>query len=79
MTFQFSFVNENYSTGTATVVGIIRGLDEDSVSAAATSASIISNPDGFGIGEYVTSPPAAQPSAANCEKVAVRPQEHGVR
>jgi hypothetical protein len=58
-TYQFSFVNQNYGSGTARVVGIIRGLAEDGVSAA-TSVSITSNPDGFGIGEYVTSPPGSQ-------------------
>lgn len=51
--FTFSFVNAgvNNGSGTATVTGIVRGL-EDNATSAATSLEVLSNDDGFGIGSY---------------------------
>ncbi|MEO1681378.1 MAG: VPLPA-CTERM sorting domain-containing protein [Pseudomonadota bacterium] len=49
--FTFSFLNSENGSGTATVTGILRGL-EDNATSAATSLEVLSNDDGFGIGSY---------------------------
>ncbi|MEM0945139.1 MAG: hypothetical protein AAGI70_14475, partial [Pseudomonadota bacterium] len=52
--FNFSFTNVGNGSGTATVTGIIRGLAEGT--GAATSVEVLTNGDGFGLGEFVGNP-----------------------
>ena len=53
--FKFSFTNLFNGSTVATVTGVIRGLT-DNGSSAASSVEILTNGDGFGVGEFVGSP-----------------------
>lgn len=52
--FTFTFTNRAFGLS-GTVTGIVRGLADNATSAAG-SVEILSNTDGFGLGEYVGSP-----------------------
>lgn len=52
--FTFTFSNRAFGLN-GTVMGIVRGLADNATSAAG-SVEILSNTDGFGLGEYVGSP-----------------------
>ncbi len=49
--FNFSFINTANGSGSGTVTGIIRGLTDNSTGQA-SSVEVLTNTDGFGIGEY---------------------------
>lgn len=53
LNFNFSFANS--VNGGGNVTGIVRGLTDNTTSAA-TSVEVLSNTAGFGIGEYVSNP-----------------------
>lgn len=55
-TLDFDFAFENLAVaGGGTVTGVIRGV-QDNTTAAASSVEVLTNVDGFGIGEYVGNP-----------------------
>lgn len=54
-TLDFNFTFINAVNGGGTVTGIVRGL-VDNATVAATSVEVLTNTDGFGIGEYVGDP-----------------------
>lgn len=55
--YAFSFVNVANGSGAAEVTGVIRGLTNNRISAA-QSFEVLTNGDGFGIGEYIGNPSA---------------------
>ena len=61
LSFSFSFIN--YYDG-GTVTGIVRGLTDNSTSAA-TSVEILTNPYNYGIGEFVGHPVSNSWTVAN--------------
>lgn len=54
LTFQFSFFDQEGASTGVIVEGLISGL-ADNATTAASSVKVTSNPDGFGLGEYVYS------------------------
>ena len=52
LTFQFSFFDQKSGSTGVIVEGLIAGLT-DNATTAASSVKVTSNPDGFGLGEYV--------------------------
>ena len=73
-TFTFSFTNVANGSGTATVTGVAILNNTDT---AATSLTVTSNTDGFGIGEYVGVPGINTFTVVSGQVVAARFQDFG--
>jgi hypothetical protein len=54
--FAFSFTNIFGPAGSGVVTGVVRGL-QDNATSAATSVEILTNTEGFGLGEHIGIPP----------------------
>lgn len=55
-TFSFSFTNTANGSGTGIVTGLVELPDGDFTNLPATSVQVLTNSEGFGLGEYIGNP-----------------------